>query len=291
MKSMTGFGSGEAESGEFHVEVELHSVNQRGLQVQVQAPREWGGIDSDVSTCLREKMTRGKINATIRYSRRSPDGNPDANWEDVDRRVGLLQAAMDRHGIQHQPVSAEVLYRILVDSEREPTAPEWESVRSTVFAALEIARDRLLEARTEEGARLHEEFSHRIDLIQRAITRIGKIDEGRTVHHRDTLLARLRKMDLELDLSDERVVKEVAFLADRSDISEEIARVNSHIESVVESLDDSQPVGRKLEFILQELHREFNTIGSKTNLSELSAVVIEAKQELEKLREQAANIE
>jgi len=291
MKSMTGFGSGEALSGDFHVEVELHSVNQRGLQVQVQAPREWGGLDTEILEWLRERMSRGKINVGIRYSRRNEDGQKEADWEEIDRRVHLLQRAMDRHGIQHQSLAPEVLYRILVDSERDAAAPEWKTVRATVMVALEQAGDRLLQMRAEEGARLKDEFTRRVATIQQSMDTIRKLDQGRTVQHRDALLARLQKMDLELDPFDDRVAREVAFLADRSDISEELTRVDSHLASLAETLDLPQPIGRKLEFLLQELHREFNTIGSKCNLPELATVVIDTKQELEKLREQAANVE
>jgi uncharacterized protein (TIGR00255 family) len=145
--------------------------------------------------------------------------------------------------------------------------------------------------RAEEGARLLEEFLLHIRLLRDALTRITKLDRGRTIHHRDALLARLRQMNLELDLEDERVVREVAFLADRGDISEEITRIGSHLDALSETASSEEPIGRKIEFLLQELHREFNTVGSKANLAELSAVVIEAKQELEKLKEQSANVE
>jgi uncharacterized protein (TIGR00255 family) len=290
MNSMTGYGSGSAGSDEFHVEAELHSVNQRGLQVQVHAPREWGGLDTEISNWLRDRVARGKFNVNLRFSRASEDGTVGANWEEVDRRIELLRKAMARHKIE-QPITPEVIYRILGDSDREGSAPDWEPVKDTVFAALDEAGKALLAMRAEEGDRLREEFALRTGLLRDALQKIIQLDQGRTVHHRDSLLARLRQMDLELDLSDERVAKELAFLSDRSDISEETTRIDSHLTALNEALDATDPVGRKLEFLLQELHREFNTVGSKASLSELSAVVIEAKQELEKLREQAANVE
>ncbi|MBC2601489.1 YicC/YloC family endoribonuclease [Puniceicoccus vermicola] len=290
MNSMTGYGSGNAGTDTFHVEAELHSVNQRGLQVQVHAPREWGGLDTEISNWLRERVTRGKFNVSLRFSRASEDGTEGANWEEVDKRVKLLRKAMFRHQVE-EPITPDVLYRILSDSDRESSAPEWEPVKDTVFSALEEAGQGLLAMRAEEGKRLREEFALRAGLLREALQKITDLDEGRTIHHRDALLSRLRQMDLDLDLSDERVAKELAFLADRSDISEETARIDSHLTALNEALDADEPIGRKIEFLLQELHREFNTVGSKASLSELSAVVIEAKQELEKLREQAANVE
>ncbi|MGE9291405.1 MAG: YicC/YloC family endoribonuclease [Puniceicoccales bacterium] len=290
MKSMTGYGSGSAGSDKFHIEAELHSVNQRGLQVQVHAPREWGGLDTEISNWLRERVARGKFNVNLRFSRAGEDGEETANWEEIDRRIQLLRKTMFRHKIE-QPLTADVLYRILTDSERESSAPEWESVRETVFTALEGAGESLLKMRAEEGARLREEFAHRLSLLRKALEEITSLDQNRTVHHRDALLARLRQMDLDLDSSDERVAKEIAFLADRSDISEEITRIESHLTALDAALEASEPIGRKIEFLLQELHREFNTVGSKASLADLASVVIEAKGELEKLREQAANVE
>ncbi len=290
MNSMTGYGSGSADTEGLHVEAELYSVNQRGLQVQVHAPREWSGLETEITNWLRERISRGKINVSLRLARCSGNGTEGANWDEIDRRVSLFQKAAERHGVQ-QPLSAEVLYRILADSERESTAPDPELAKETIFAALQTAVERLLAMRADEGSRLREEFSLRVGLIHQALQQIIVLDKGRTRHHRDALLARLRQMDLEFDITDERVAREVAFLADRSDISEETARIEIHLTALRAALEVRDPIGRKLEFLLQELHREFNTVGSKASLAEISAIVIEAKQELEKLREQAANVE
>lgn len=290
MISMTGYGAGSAESAEIHVEAEIHTVNQRGLQVNINAPREWGGIESEVTNRIRQSAKRGKFSVQLQFSRKSEDGDTGTNWEEVDRRVQVLQKAMDRHDCK-TPLSPEVLYRILGDSDREAGAPAWETAQEIVFSALDAAIENLCAMRAEEGARLLEEFLLHIRLLRDALTRITKLDRGRTIHHRDALLARLRQMNLELDLEDERVVREVAFLADRGDISEEITRIGSHLDALSETASSEEPIGRKIEFLLQELHREFNTVGSKANLAELSAVVIEAKQELEKLKEQSANVE
>tara|TARA_R100000027_G_scaffold59418_1_gene49734 strand:- start:917 stop:1789 length:873 start_codon:yes stop_codon:yes gene_type:complete len=290
MNSMTGYGSGTAGSDQYFVEAELHSVNQRGLQFQVHAPREWGSLDTEIGKWLRNEVARGKVSIQLRVSRGSESDGATANWDEMDRRIGLLRQSMKRYEIGG-PISSDVLYRILSDSEREGSAPEWDSIRDTTYAALNEACNAMKAMRAEEGERLRKEFVLRTDLLRQHLESITTLDQGRTVHHRDALLARLRQMNLDLDLSDERVAKEVAFLADRGDISEEITRVDSHLKALADAANSKEPSGRKIEFILQELHREFNTVGSKANLSELSAVVIEAKQELEKLREQAANVE
>lgn len=288
---MTGYGSGAASNETHFLEVEIHSVNQRGLVVAVHAPREWGGLETEISTFLRPKVARGKISVQLRIGRESGDKEEEpADWSEVDRRVATLKKALDRFG-SDSPISAEVLYRILSDCERDATAPSWEEVKEIAYEALDSALEGFLQMRSEEGARLLEEFINRTTLLREILQTIKELDENRIPQHKDALLARLQQMDLPLDSSDERVAKEVAFLADRSDVTEELTRIDSHLTALEESFSSNDPIGRKLEFILQELHREWNTIGSKASLAEISAKVIEAKQELEKLREQAANVE
>jgi len=288
---MTGFGSGSADSPEAHIEAELRSVNQRGLQLQLNAPREWGGLDKELSNWLRNYIERGKVSVTLSVSQRDGDGVESVNWAEVDKKIQLLQSALERNNLSSQPITSEVVYRIVSETQKESGAPAWETVEKTVFAALENAVSGFLAMRAEEGNRLKEEFSARTHSLREMMVRISTLDQGRTVQHKDALQARLQKMNLDFDLTDERVAKEIALLADRSDISEEITRVGSHLQSLEETIESDEAVGRKIEFLLQELHREFNTIGSKASLVDLSGVVIEAKQELEKLREQAANIE
>ncbi|MFP4357507.1 MAG: YicC family protein [Puniceicoccaceae bacterium] len=287
---MTGYGTASGTGEGLQVVAELHSVNQRALQVVVNGPREWGGLEAEIAAVLREKVARGKFTANLRVVRTSPDGGETPDWEEVDRRVGLLRRTMERHGAEGG-IGADTLYRILCDSQREGAGPQWESARETVLATLARALEGLREMRAAEGARLRREFEDRIRALRAHLDSIRALDRDRIPDHRDQLLARLRQMDLDLDPGDERVAREVAFLADRSDISEETARIRSHLVALEEAVAAAGPVGRRIEFVLQELHREFNTVGSKTTTSALAAVVIEAKQELEKLREQAANIE
>ena len=290
MNSMTGYGTASGTGAGLQVVVELHSVNQRALQVVVNGPREWGGLEAEIGAVLREKVARGKFTANLRVVRTSPDGVETPDWEEVDRRVGLLRQTMERHGGEGG-IGADTLYRILCDSQREGAGPGWETAREPVLATLARALEGLLEMRSAEGTRLRREFEDRIRSLRAHLDSIRALDRDRIPDHRDQLLARLRQMDLDLDPGDERVAREVAFLADRSDISEETTRIDSHLVALEEAVAAPGPVGRKIEFVLQELHREFNTVGSKTTSSGISAAVIEAKQELEKLREQAANIE
>lgn len=301
---MTGYGAHAAEANGLRVEVELHSVNHRGLHVQVTGPREWGNLEKTVTDRLRESASRGKFFLQLNVSRVGGEGEPSADWEEVDRRVRLLRETIARHaeaverdgasvgrGADTEPLPVEVLYRILCDSQREGAAPAWDEAGRIATDALDGAIEALLAMREEEGRRLAGDMERRISKLRACLAEIEDLDEGRVHDLRETLLSRLRELDLELDPTDDRVAKEVALLADRSDISEETARISSHLAATAECLEEEGPVGRKLEFLLQELQREFNTAGSKSPTPLLSTQIIEAKQEIEKLREQSANIE
>lgn len=291
---MTGYGAGTAEDGGTLVEVEIYSVNHRGLSVQINGPREWGALESELTPLLRQKMDRGKLSVSISASRVSSSGKETVDWESVDKRVGEFREARRRFGeteASGDSIPPEVLYRILHDSAQDGQAPEWESTRQAVFDATGKALSGLITMRTEEGMRLAGDFVHRTDILRKLLADIKERDKGRIPNHRDALLARLKEMKLELDVTDERVAREVAFFADRSDISEEITRVESHLTALAQCFDCDQPTGRRLEFLLQEILREFNTMGSKSSLPGISTAVIDGKQEIEKLREQAANIE
>lgn len=294
MKSMTGYGSGSSEHGGVRVESEIHSVNHRGLAVQVYGPREWGAAENELTTLFREKLSRGKVTVTLNVSRVDAAGRSTVDWSVVEERVNLFREAYRRFGKSGETdisVPPDVLYRILGDSQQDSSTPLWDDCRTPVLTAADEALTGLVRMRVDEGFRLRKDFEHRAKILGDLLGTIREHDAHRIPNHRDALLNRLKEMNLELDPTDERVAREVAFFADRSDISEETARVDSHLVALEECFSASDPTGRRIEFLLQEILREFNTMGSKATLPEISNAVIDAKQEIEKLREQAANIE
>jgi uncharacterized protein (TIGR00255 family) len=183
------------------------------------------------------------------------------------------------------------LFNIAQASRAERAALEPEKSLALIRAALEPALVEFSAAREREGAALAKDFARRGANLASLVERMASRTAAATQNHRENLLARLRQAGLDLDLNDERVLKEIALFADRIDVSEEITRLRSHLEHFMQLLDAAEPVGRKLEFLLQEIGREVHTVGSKANDIEAARLVIECKNELERIREQAQNVE
>jgi uncharacterized protein (TIGR00255 family) len=166
-----------------------------------------------------------------------------------------------------------------------------QSTRNAVDTALDLALQQLLEMRAKEGSNLHKELTRRIKSVRQAIAKIRKLQPRVTKRYRELLFERVKKIGVEITLDDDRLTKEVAFFAERSDFSEELSRLESHLDQFVETTNKQQAIGRTLEFIGQEIGRELNTLGAKANDAEISRIVVHCKAELEKIREQVQNVE
>jgi uncharacterized protein (TIGR00255 family) len=165
------------------------------------------------------------------------------------------------------------------------------SMRTTVEAALDFALEQLLQMRAKEGSNLHRELLRRTKSIGRALSKIRKLQPGVSKRYRALLFERIQKIGLEITLDHDRLIKEVTFFAERSDFSEELSRLESHLNQFLETTNKQQAIGRTLEFISQELGRELNTLSAKANDAEISQIVVHCKAELEKIREQVQNVE
>ena len=164
-------------------------------------------------------------------------------------------------------------------------------VYQAVDAALDLALQQLLQMRAKEGSNLHKELTRRIKSIRKAISKIRKLQPHVAKRYRELLFERVKKIGVEISLDDDRLTKEVVFFAERSYFSEELTRLESHLEQFIETTNNQQAIGRMLEFISQEIGRELNTLGSKANDAEISRIVVHCKAELEKVREQVQNVE
>lgn len=292
MNSMTGFGQATGNVGGISLRVEVHSVNQRGLLSQINGPKEWPALEALVNQRLKESFQRGKFFVVFREESPPAEKVGQSISESILReRLEAYRTLAHRMGLPVEP-SSEVFYRMMHEAAEYGSLPDWEESKDQVITILEKSLHALQVMRAEEGERLKADFQMRIDNLHQILERMRTLDKGRVDKYRNALLLRLEQMGLTLDISDERVLKEVALYADRCDISEELARLQSHMQAFTDLLEKKKgEVGRQMEFLLQEMHREANTIGSKANDAELSAIIIEGKQELEKMREQAANIE
>lgn len=289
---MTGFGRGAASGEGFAVSVEVHSVNRKTLEVSFSLPKDWQVLERPMAERVRGLVARGRVHITVSID--TSDGSGGLAWDDREvestvRRFETLAHRMDWK-MSRDP---EVLLRIIMALQSNTDLPPAEAAEPVVSAALGTAMEQLVTMRSTEGAALAADLRGRVDRMSGLVEHIREDAAGRVDQYRELLFNRLKQAGLEIDLGDERVLKEIAIFADRCDISEEITRLESHLQQFRESMgsDVSQGVGRKLEFLLQEINREFNTIGSKANKLEVSKHVIEAKGEIERVREQILNIE
>ncbi|MES2598561.1 MAG: YicC/YloC family endoribonuclease [Verrucomicrobiota bacterium] len=293
MKSMTGFGRGEArqESTSTTWVVECSSVNRKQLEVSVSLPRDLGDLEPQIRNQVAAVCSRGRVSVQVRSDEPSSgDSMPRLDQIVAAKYVQELKAMAKHLGIP-QDISLSEIVRlpgVLVSEARETVAEE---VWPVLQPALEAALKQFLEMRAAEGDHLREEMETRLATIESLAAKIAELAPTVPAHQREVLLQRLEKAGLPLPLDDERIVKEIALFADRTDISEELSRAASHVKQFRAYLASGEPVGRSLDFLVQEFFREFNTMGSKCNHASIAHHVVAAKTELEKIREQIQNVE
>jgi len=291
--SMTGRGTGIASSRLARVEVELSSVNRKQLDVNVGLPRSFVSLESRVQAQIQQGISRGRITGDIRVTRieTASDSTIKVNERLARSHVNELRAVARKLKLPDD-LSASVLMSLpgVVAFEKEVGRPE--SLWPLVEKALDSALSRLQRMRRQEGVALRRDIQDRIKSLRSLMTAIGCRAPAVSAVYRENLLKRIGTALPESDLAgDERLLKEVALFADRSDITEELVRLDSHLKQVGRLLKAGGVVGRSLEFLIQEMGREINTIGSKANDGEITRQVIAFKAELERIREQIQNIE
>lgn len=286
---MTGFGRAEIDLPGVRLSVEIATVNQKNLQVSVFGPETWPALESTASAWIRARLQRGKVTARVTQAAAS---SQTRQWdaEAVAGSVDELAKLAARCGVKFIP-DADLLLR-LAETSRRPTAalPPLAEVETIVHQAFGQALDQLIAMRQAEGAALAMDLEARLAKMKSMVGEMETAEKTAPARHRDALLKRLKEAGLALDVADERVLKELALFADRSDITEEVVRLRSHVAQF--STELAQPNGgRKLDFLIQELLREVNTIGSKASEIATSKLVLEAKTEIERIREQVQNLE
>jgi uncharacterized protein (TIGR00255 family) len=290
MKSMTGYGRATAPLGTHTLTVQVSSVNRKTLDLTVKLPREWDSLETLVGELVRQNASRGKVHVEIEITGAAGAGEVD--WDETAAAAlfkRLAQFASSR-GVDFKP-TPELLLTLLNSQRKGASLPDIETAEPVVADTLAQALTEFAAMRAREGASLLADFNKRLDLLTRLVDTVAARAPQVPSASRDALLKRLREAGLELDVNDERVLKEIALFADRCDITEELTRLRSHFDQFAALLKSNGEIGRKSEFILQEIGREIHTIGSKANDLEISKNVIELKNELERIREQIANVE
>jgi uncharacterized protein (TIGR00255 family) len=289
--SMTGYGRGEAAKKGITVAIELRSVNSRFLEVTTRLPRSLSLRENEVKEIVRKKISRGKVNLLATVDREKTGQLPLAInataareyyklLNQLRKTVKLKEAVKLEHLLRF----SEVLEQPVLDGADED---EWEVMQQALNAAL----DDLATMRRNEGEELTKDFRARIAAIEKTLSSVEALSKEQVPSERTRLRERIQRI-LENETIDEgRLEMELAMLADRLDVTEECVRFGSHNKFFIQALADKEPSGRKLNFLIQEMNREANTIGSKSNSSEIAHMVVSVKEELEKIREQLQNIE
>lgn len=289
MNSMTGYGRATASLGNLTLTVQVNSVNRRGLDLSMKLPNEWAGFEPAVAEAVRKVALRGKVHVSVEVAGR-PTASADWDHDAVNATLDQLKDLAQARGIAFA-VTPELLWSVVSAQRTGSALPSDEETGAVLLKVLNDALRGFAAMRAKEGEALLIDFLGRLEKLHAAVELIAQRAVAVTGSYKEQLLQRLRQAGLELDVTDERVLKEVALFADRCDVTEELTRLRSHQTQFRELLRAKGEVGRKAEFILQEIGREIHTIGSKANDLAISQQVIEFKNELERVREQIANVE
>lgn len=289
MNSMTGYGRASGQIGTHSLTVQVSSVNRKSLDLTIKLPEVWESLEPSIGEQVRKVATRGKVHVDVEVTGGT---GAEAEWDEFRTATTLARLAefAERQGVPFKP-SPELLWQILNSQRNNSQAPAVDEAAEVLSEVVNEALRNFAAMRAREGEALLVDFLTRLGTLSRHVAAIAERAPHVPVHHREQLHRRLREAGLELNLEDERVLKEVALFADRCDISEELTRLRSHLHQMETLLKSASEIGRKGEFLLQEISREIHTIGSKANDLTLSRHVIELKNELERIREQIANVE
>jgi len=293
IRSMSGYGRGEAEGESIRIAFEARAVNHRFCRVTVHMPSELAFFEAPARHIVRDIVQRGKVDLTATVARIVSTEAIQVNRELAESYYRVLQELGTDLGIAGNLDLATLagLPGVLATPESATLAPERDA--AVAEAALRSALDSFDQMRRSEGTHLREDLEGRFQTISSEVQKIETMAADMPRRYRDQLSARVAALceEVEGQLDPARLAQEVAYYADRSDIIEELVRLRSHLAKGEELLAEGGAVGRSLEFLIQELHREINTIGSKAKATEIADIVIEMKSELERIREQVQNIE
>ena len=291
VRSMTGYGRETAESVQWKVTVEMKSVNNRFLDITVKMPKQYNPLEDLIKKEISAVLNRGHVDAYITVEEVGERKQSIA--VDMDLALDYCRAMKEiaeATGLPYQIDITDVAsyYGVLTAQKEESDLDElWETMRVAVKGSLM----QLFDMRVTEGSKLAVDIESRLDILAGIREKILVRSPLVVADYREKLAQRIQDVLGEVEIDQDKLLNEVAFFADKADIAEELTRLKSHFEQFHDNLVKDEPVGRKLDFILQEINREINTIGSKANDTEISHLVIEAKGELEKIREQVQNFE
>jgi uncharacterized protein (TIGR00255 family) len=291
IKSMTGYGGAKGASGKIEISVEVKSVNSRHFDCAVKLPRGFASFEEPLKTLVAGYISRGKIDIYLTIDTSGADDvEIRVNRPLAEAYISALRALSAEYGL-HADIAAVDLTRFPDIFTAEKRETDYDKLYADVCTVLAEALTAFDAMRAREGERLLGDISARLDEIERLTALAEEASPRSVAEYRVKLEKRLAEMLDGSQIDEQRIVTEAAIFADRVAINEETVRLRSHVSALRGMLQDGGPVGRKLDFLLQEFNREANTIGSKGNDAEMSMITVDLKAEIEKIREQAQNVE
>lgn len=291
IRSMTGYGKAEDGTTDGKLAVEIRAVNHRYGEITVKLPRQFLPLEGEIKKRIAERCKRGKIDVFVQFEAPCGGNHPPAV------NVPLAKAYYDAFvALNHQFGNYEPIPLSLIVSQKDVLATQelssdLDQVATRLFATLAVAMDSLEQMRCREGESLADEISGRIAAIAALVERVAERAPLAVAANAERFRERIARLLGETSVDESRLAMEVALLADKMEVTEELVRLRSHFQQFATAMSLTEPVGRKLDFLLQEMNREVNTIGSKANDGEITTMVVTLKAELEKVREQVQNIE
>ena len=291
IRSMTGYGSATGESGGLGLTIEVRSVNNRYLDCSIRIPRVYTSMEDALKEVIGRHVSRGKLDVYVTIdSSGADDLTVEVNRPVTDAYVEAMRSLSEAYGIPIGLTAMDLArFQDVLTVKKKET--DTDSLSAELCRIMEEAMNNYDVMRRTEGGKLHEDISLRLTEIGR-LTDLAEARSPETVKaYREKLLARMHEVLESTDIEESRILTEAAIFADRVAVNEEIVRLRSHIDQLRTMLDSDGPVGRKMDFLVQEMNREANTLGSKGNDGEIARIVIDIKAEIEKIREQIQNIE
>ena len=291
IKSMTGFGAGDAETADFKVHIEVKAVNQRFLETNYHMPYSMNMFENQLTKKIKEYASRGKLDINIRFQ----DLRDKAVTVKVDK--GLVAA----YGQALQEISSQLELSAPVTAAQIASYPDvlklneenadLEAVQPVLMQAMEQALESFVAMREAEGQNIQRDLLARIDTLENFVGELEKLAPEIVAAYRQRLENLLREYLAKEDIEESRIIQEVALFTDKVNYTEETVRLRSHFDQFRQIITAGEPVGRKLDFLIQEMNREINTVASKANSAGAAQFVVDVKSEIEKIREQIQNIE
>ena len=291
LRSMTGFGRERAAFEEREILVEIRSVNHRFYEFTARTPRAYGYLDEKLKSLLGGKITRGKVEVSVYiYNKEGVNADITVNKEIAHGYLDALRAAAPELEVQDDLKLSDImrlpdLFTVVKTQENEEQV--WEQVKQTAESALE----KFVEMREVEGMKMHDDIASRLGFIEQMVKSVEERSPKVNDLYREKLYAKLTELLKDRNIDDSRVLTEAAIFSEKTAVDEETVRLHSHIAQFRTLINSSEPVGRKLDFLVQEMNREVNTTGSKCSDLEITKTVVDLKSEIEKIREQIQNVE